>query len=249
MSCTSATVSASWPLVYAQGFQGDVLSLIVHSGPVAKLVLLVLGMFSVMSWAIMAERHRALSRAEKEDLLFLEKLRSPAGLADLRDWCERLPFSTMAHAYRAGFKEIARSVRQDEPRGGAGLGVATETRAASAARIAERAMIAASSEAQARLEKHLSFLASVGSVSPYVGLFGTVWGIMNAFRSIGLIGTANLATVAPGISEALITTAAGLAAAIPAVLGYNHFNNRLRVAGNRMEYFIADVLNRFEKGS
>jgi biopolymer transport protein TolQ len=213
----------------------------------AKLVLLVLGMFSVMSWAIMAERHRALSRAEKEDLQFLEKLRSPAGLADLRDCCEKLPFSTMAHAYRAGFKEIARSIRQDEPR--AGLGAAAETRAAASARIAERAMIAASSEAQARLERHLSFLASTASAAPFIGLFGTVWGIMNAFRSIGLIGTANLATVAPGISEALITTAAGLAAAIPAVLGYNHFNNRLRVAGNRLENVIADVMNRFEKGS
>ncbi len=213
----------------------------------AKFVLLVLGVFSVMSWAIMAERHRALSRAEKEDLQFLEKLRSPAGLADLRDCCERLPFSTMAHAYRAGFKEIARVVRQDEPR--AGAGVATETRAAASARIAERAMIAASGEAQARLEKHLSFLASTASAAPFIGLFGTVWGIMNAFRSIGLIGTANLATVAPGISEALITTAAGLAAAIPAVLGYNHFNNRLRIAGNRLDNVIADVLNRFEKGS
>lgn len=210
-------------------------------------MLLVLGVFSVMSWAIMAERHRALSRAEKEDLQFLEKLRSPAGLADLRDCCERLPFSTMAHAYRAGFKEIARFVRQDEPR--AGAGVATETRAAASARIAERAMIAASGEAQARLEKHLSFLASTASAAPFIGLFGTVWGIMNAFRSIGLIGTANLATVAPGISEALITTAAGLAAAIPAVLGYNHFNNRLRIAGNRLDNVIADVLNRFEKGS
>jgi len=235
----------------AQGFQSDVLGLIMHSGPMAQLVLLVLAFFSVISWAIMAERYRALSRADKEDRALNQMMRSAASLADLRDFCEGLPFSPMAHIYRSGFREIARSAhaRPDAP-GGGGVAVATQQAASPATlRILERAMLSASSEALGRLERFLSFLASTASAAPFIGLFGTVWGIMSAFHAIGMIGTANLATVAPGISEALIATAAGLGAAIPAVLGYNYFNNRLRVVGNRLDNFIADVLNRYEKAS
>jgi biopolymer transport protein TolQ len=232
----------------AQGFQGDVLSLIFHSGPMAQLILLILAGFSVLSWAIMTERYRALSRAEREDRVLIDKFRTQASMADLRDACERLPHSPMAHIFRTGFKEMSRGAARRGPDAAAGgVAVAGEAHAATMARILERAMVAASSEAQGRLERFLGFLASTASATPFIGLFGTVWGIMNAFRSIGLIGSANLATVAPGISEALITTAAGLAAAIPAVLGYNYFNNRLRVIGNRLDHFIAEILNRFEK--
>jgi len=242
------SLSAPTPVFQAQGFQGDVLGLVLHSGPMAQLVLLILGGFSVISWAIMAERYRALSRADREDARLTDRFRTQASLADLRDYCERLPFSPMAHVYRAGFREVSRAAA---PRRGpeGGVAVAAEPHAAVSTRILERAMTAASSEAQGRLERFLGFLASTAAAAPFIGLFGTVWGIMNAFRSIGLIGTANLATVAPGISEALITTAAGLAAAIPAVLGYNYFNNRLRVIGNRLDNFISEVLNRFEKAS
>ena len=122
-----------------------------------------------------------------------------------------------------------------------------EAQEVSALRAVERSMTSAASEAVGQLERFLGFLASTAAAAPFIGLFGTVWGIMNAFRSIGQIGTANLATVAPGISEALITTAAGLAAAIPAVLSYNYFNNRLRVLGNRLDNFTAEMLNRFEQ--
>jgi len=238
------------PLVFlAQGFQADILGLIAHSGPMAQLVLLVLAFFSIISWAIMAERYRALGRADREDRELTQMMRSNASLADVRDFCERLPFSPMAHIYRSGFREIARGA-PSRPLAHGGGGVATQEVATSASlRILERAMMSASSEALGRLERFLSFLASTASAAPFIGLFGTVWGIMSAFHSIGMIGTANLATVAPGISEALIATAAGLGAAIPAVLGYNYFNNRLRVVGNRLDNFIADVLNRYEKAS
>lgn len=231
----------------AQAFQGDVLGLILHSGPMAQLVLLVLGVFSVMSWAVMAERYRALSRAEKEDQILTQRFRSQSSLADLRDLCEKLPYSPMAHVYRTGFREMARGAAAHPGSPGGGVAVVVETHPRATTRITERAMISAASEAQGRLERYLGFLASTASATPFIGLFGTVWGIMNSFRSIGMTGTANLATVAPGISEALITTAAGLAAAIPAVLGYNYFNNRLRVLGNRLDNFIAELLNRFEK--
>jgi biopolymer transport protein TolQ len=238
------------PLLTAQGFQADVFSLVLHSGPVAKFVLLVLAAFSVMSWAIMVERYRAIGRAEKEDKELMDHFRSRASLADLRDACESLPYSPLAHVYRAGFRELAGST-PDNPyadRGG-GVAVAAGERSTTSSRALERVMVSASSEAQEGLERYLSFLASTASATPFIGLFGTVWGIMNAFRDIGLVGTTNLATVAPGISEALIATAAGLFAAIPAVLGYNYFNNRLRIVGNRLDNFIAESLNRFDKAS
>jgi biopolymer transport protein TolQ len=223
-----------------------VIGLIMHSGPMAQFVLVVLAGFSILSWAIMAERWRALGRAENEDMLVLRRFRSSASLADLRDACERLRFSPMAHIYRTGFRELAHGWGSGAA-GGSTTAAATAT--AVSPRILERAMISASSEALARLERFLGFLASTASATPFIGLFGTVWGIMSAFRSIGLTGAANLATVAPGISEALITTAAGLAAAIPAVLGYNYFNNRLRGIGNRLDNFIAEAMNRFEKSA
>lgn len=215
----------------------------------AQFVLMVLGVFSVMSWAIMAERYRAISRADKEDRILFDRFRSQTSLSDIRDICERLPYSPMAHVYRTGFREMARGSldREGSRHAAGGVGVAAGSATAVHTRVVERAMISASSEALTKLERFLGFLASTAAAAPFIGLFGTVWGIMNAFRSIGMIGTANLATVAPGISEALITTAAGLAAAIPAVLGYNYFNNRLRVIGNRLDNFIAEALNRFEK--
>jgi biopolymer transport protein TolQ len=236
------------PALAAQGFQGDVVGLILHSGPMAQFVLVVLGFFSVMSWAIMAERYRTLGRAEREDQTLLHRFRATASLADLRDASERLRYSPMAHIYRTGFHELTHAW---SPQADAGRGVAVAAPQAEGVslRVLERAMISASSEALARLERFLGFLASTASAAPFIGLFGTVWGIMSAFRSIGMTGTANLATVAPGISEALITTAAGLAAAIPAVLGYNYFNNRLRGIGNRLDNFIAEAMNRFEKAA
>ncbi len=241
-----AIESGSTTVLQAQGFQADIIGLILHSGPMAQIVLIVLAFFSVMSWAIMAERYRALTRADREDGALAQAFRSQASLADLRDYCEGLPYSPMAHVYRAGFREMARGAPGQGESGG-GVAVATRHATETATRLVERAMLSASSEAQGKLERYLSFLASTASATPFIGLFGTVWGIMNAFRSIGNVGTANLATVAPGIAEALIATAAGLAAAIPAVLGYNYFNNRLRVVVNRLDNFVSDVLNRFER--
>lgn len=242
-------IPATLPALAAQGFQGDVVGLILHSGPMAQFVLVVLGFFSVMSWAIMAERFRALGRAEREDQAVLRRFRSTASLADLRDACERLHYSPMAHIYRTGFHELAHAWSPPAGKAPGAVAVAAPQAEGVSLRVLERAMISASSEALARLERFLGFLASTASAAPFIGLFGTVWGIMSAFRSIGMTGTANLATVAPGISEALITTAAGLAAAIPAVLGYNYFNNRLRGIGNRLDNFIAEAMNRFEKAS
>ena len=111
----------------------------------------------------------------------------------------------------------------------------------------DRGLTRAQREESARLERGLGFLATTASVTPFIGLLGTVWGIMNAFQGIGMTGTANIAVVAPGIAEALINTAAGLAAAIPAVLGYNHFLGRLRRLGTRMENFSSEFESRADR--
>lgn len=155
----------------------------------------------------------------------------------------------MAHVYRAGFREMTRvrTAGPGTPGAAPRLDESPASKRETLLRLVSRAMHSASSEAQGRLERFLGFLASTASATPFIGLFGTVWGIMSAFGSIGMIGTANLATVAPGISEALVATAAGLAAAIPAVLGYNYFNNRLRILGNRLDNFTAEILNRVER--
>jgi biopolymer transport protein TolQ len=222
----------------SSGFQGDVLSLILHSGPMAQLIIFVLMGFSVVSWGIMVERYRVLARSESESAAFISKFRAGSSLGDLRDVAEKLPHAPAAAIYRAGFRQINVVGNPKVP------AMAGPTRDPIAS--IERVLVRAANEEQARLERSLPFLATTAAASPFIGLFGTVWGIMSAFHAIGGMGTANLAVVAPGISEALVTTAAGLAAAIPAVIGYNYFVNRIRAIGTRMDNFVADFLTRAE---
>lgn len=223
----------------SSGFQGDILSLILHSGPMAQFIIFVLMGFSAVSWAIMVERYRVITRSESESAAFLSKFRAGSSLGDLRDAAEKLPHAPAAAIYRAGFRQI-NAVGNPKLASASGP---TRDPIASIERVLQRA----AAEEQARLERSLPFLATTAAACPFVGLFGTVWGIMSAFHAIGGMGTANLAVVAPGISEALVTTAAGLAAAIPAVIGYNYFVNRIRSIGTRMDNFVADFLTRAEQ--
>ena len=223
----------------SSGFQGDVLSLIVHSGPMAQFIIFVLMGFSVVSWGIMVERFRVLARSENESAAFIGRFRAVSSLGDLRDVAEKFPHAPAAAIYRAGFRQINVVGNPSVP------SMTGPTRDPIAS--IERVLLRAATEEQARLERSLPFLATTAAASPFIGLFGTVWGIMSAFHAIGAMGTANLAVVAPGISEALVTTAAGLAAAIPAVIGYNYFVNRIRSIGTRMDNFVADFLTRAEQ--
>jgi biopolymer transport protein TolQ len=216
----------------AQTSDLDVWTLVLTSGPMAKFVLFVLLAFSILSWGIMAERWRTFRRAERETDAFLERFYKGGGLAAVQDATASLHWSPVADVFRAGFREL--SLNPPAP-GGWDAG----------AQAALDRMLRKSSSAQmTSLERSLGFLATTGSATPFIGLFGTVWGIMNAFRGIGASGTASLAAYAPGIAEALVATAAGLAAAIPAVIGYNHFLGRVRTMEARIEEFIADFLNR-----
>ena len=212
----------------------DVWSLVMAAGPMAKLVLLVLAVFSIVSWGITAERFIRFRRAEKESATFLERFREGGGLAAIQDETANLQWSPLADIYRAVFREIS----LNPPADGSWHGSELE----SVVRIVRRSASAQMSQ----LERSLGFLATTASATPFIGLFGTVWGIMNAFRGIGVAGTASLAAYAPGIAEALVATAAGLAAAIPAVIFYNHFLGRLRSMDTRIDEFIADLIHRIQ---
>ena len=187
--------------------------LIANAGLLVQLVMLLLAAASVMSWALIFQRYQVFRKAKQAQLAFEERFWSGMDLGQLyRDVnANPTPFSGMEAVFRAGFKEFSRLRQQSRDPDAVMDG-------------AQRAMRVAFSREQERLEQHLPFLATVGSTSPYVGLFGTVWGIMNSFRGLAQTQQATLATVAPGISEALIATAMGLFAAIPAVIAYNRFS-------------------------
>lgn len=213
----------------------DVWTLVMDAGPMAKVVLAILGVFSVTSWAIAAERILRFRRAEEQSRAFLARFHQAGGLAAVHDATASLQWSPLAGIYRAGFREISLNPLSD---GQSWQGAALAA--------VDRILRKSASVQLTDLERSLGFLATTASATPFIGLFGTVWGIMNAFRGIGVSGTASLAAYAPGIAEALVATAAGLAAAIPAVIFYNHFLGRLRAMDARIEEFIADFIHRIE---
>ena len=186
--------------------------LIANAGVLVQLVMLLLVAASVMSWALIFQRLQVFRKAKRAQLAFEERFWSGMDLGQLYKEVssDPTPYSGMEAVFRSGFKEFSRLRQQSRDADAVMDG-------------AQRAMRVAFSREQERLETHLPFLATVGSTSPYVGLFGTVWGIMNSFRGLAQVQQATLATVAPGISEALIATAMGLFAAIPAVIAYNRF--------------------------
>ncbi|WP_150913119.1 protein TolQ [Marinobacter halotolerans] len=187
--------------------------LIANAGVLVQLVMLLLALASVVSWALIFQRVQVFRKARQAQFAFEERFWSGMDLGKLyREVSENpTPFSGMESLFRSGFKEFSRLRQQSRDADAVMEG-------------SQRAMRVAFSREQERLEAHLPFLATVGSTSPYIGLFGTVWGIMNSFRGLAQVQQATLATVAPGISEALIATAMGLFAAIPAVIAYNRFS-------------------------
>lgn len=213
------------------------MELILGAGPVVKLVLLVLAYFSVVSWAIIFLKFRVVRRAIIDSEKFLDffwaKKRFDLIGQGLKDFSQ----SPLTVLFREAYQELLRGQRAGTE---ATAGPTAELgRSANVARALRRAT---TSETQ-RLEKYLTFLATTGSTAPFIGLFGTVWGIMDSFHGIGKTGSASLAVVAPGISEALIATAIGLVAAIPAVMAYNHFVNKVNVLTGEMDNFCQEFLN------
>lgn len=219
--------------IFADGFLG----LIIAAGPVAWLVLATLLFFSVVSWAVILTKSRALSRAEQQSAAFLQRFRKAERLTDVADAAERMPPSPLLQLFRAGYDEVLFQSRT------AGDG---HLRVSNLEAVARRLLRAASTET-ARFEQRMTFLATTGGATPFIGLFGTVWGIMQAFRDIAATQAANISVVAPGVSEALIATAAGLAAAIPAVIAYNAFLARIRTLGASMDDFSMEYVALLER--
>jgi biopolymer transport protein TolQ len=221
-------VLASIVLQLGGGVRSSVPALVAQSGIFAKLILVILLVMSVYSWAVIWNRLRLYSRVEKADKAFLIAFRRIPKTADFRLVCEQHPNSLLARVAMVGQRAL-----EQQP---------AEASIALRYEIAQRAMDRAASEETSSLEKHVGFLATTGSVSPFIGLMGTVWGVMTAFLDIGAQGSASLVVVAPGIAEALIATVAGLAAAIPAVVGYNHLLGRLRDFTNSTVQFANEFL-------
>lgn len=208
------------------------LSLIADSGPMGKLVLLALLFSSIFCWSIIFGKWRAIRRALAENSQFLDVFWHGKTIDDILARTDKFSASPVAAVFKSGVKEL-KKLSGDEL---ASAGVEKVDNI-------QRALVRASNSEIAHLEKNVSWLATTASAAPFVGLFGTVWGIMDAFQRIGATGAANLAVVAPGISEALIATAAGIGAAIPAVIGYNHFVQQIKRISVDIECFSQDFMN------
>jgi biopolymer transport protein TolQ len=214
------------------------LELVLNAGPVVKLVLLILVYFSVVSWAIIFYKQLVIHRAIGDSERFLDFFWSKKSFDTIGKGLDDYRHSPLTVLFREVYSELAQNRRQSEGQEDGNL-VADLGEQERVARVLRRST---TSQTQ-RLEKYLSFLATTGSAAPFIGLFGTVWGIMDAFHGIGTSGSASLAVVAPGISEALVATAIGLVAAIPAVIGYNHFVNKINVLIGEMDNFCQEMLN------
>ncbi len=223
----------------ALGSHLGIWSMVAHAGPIVKLVLLILLIFSVFSWAIIIYKAMALKKIEKETSRFYEvfwEKRQFSHIASILGTYKNTPLSPL---FSAAYNELAiimksRAESKAEP-------------GADKMERIERILRKTSAIQHSKMEYAVSFLATAGNTAPFIGLFGTVWGIMSSFQDIGARGAANLAVVAPGISEALVATAMGLVVAIPAVVGYNHITSRINRVATEMENFSADLLNIVEK--
>ncbi len=219
--------------------------MVLGSGPVVQAVLYVLIGFSIVSWAIIAFKLLQIRRARRESARFIDIFWETKNLTSIHTASADLKQSPVAHVFRAGYQELVRllrSKRSNNPRDAGEI-----TTELGGVENVERAMRRATTQEVTRLERYLTFLATTASTTPFIGLFGTVWGIMNAFRGLSVTQSSSIQAVAPGISEALIATAAGLAAAIPAVVGYNYFSRQIRVLVAEMENFSAEFLNIAER--
>lgn len=221
--------------VFLQDAAGQsVLNLIAQTGPVAKVVLIVLLCFSIFSWAVMYVKWKRFRELQIHGDRFLSAFRRARKLSELNVVLESFPPHPLKSLFEAGYQELSRQVGNP---GGPPTNVNSLT----------RSLQIVSSQQLSALEEHLNWLATTGSITPFIGLFGTVWGIMDAFVGLGSAGAASLRVVGPGIAEALVATAAGLFVAVPAVIGYNHFLTKVREAAKGLDSFSLEFLNAAER--
>lgn len=226
--------------------QLSITDMIIHAGPVGQLVMLTLLIFSIASWTIVIMKARLFKKVRVDSEDFLDSFWKSANLNEANSAAAEFEHSPQAAVFIAGFAELQKinkiRNRKDDSRGVETLDMQLATMD-----NLKRTIRKAEAQKLAELGSNLSFLATTGSATPFIGLFGTVWGIMVSFHDIGQKGSASLAVVAPGISEALVATAAGLAVAIPAVIFYNFYSNKLDEVDGEIGEFSTDFLNLVER--
>jgi biopolymer transport protein TolQ len=232
--------SSSWSIV----------EIIAESSPIQKGVLIVLALFSIVSWGIIFYKIWAFGRSARQTASFIDVFRRSNKFSEVQAVCRSLAESPLVGLFQAGYAELTTQLRQTTPNGDPGPthpkpGAARPTLKSLTA--VDRALMRASVVEVNKLEKRIPFLASTASITPFIGLFGTVVGILLSFETIGQMGSASLAVVGPGIAEALVATAAGLAVAIPAAYFYNHLTNRVKLFASEMDDFAMEFLNIAER--
>ena len=225
----------------------DIIYLITHAGVISQTVLLILLVFSAVSWGIILAKFWQFSRAARHSSSFIDIFRKSNKFSEVQAVCRTLAESPLVGLFQSGYAELNAQFRAagqgDAAKPAAGAGRPT----LKSIEAVDRALLRATTVEMTKLEKRLPFLATTASVTPFIGLFGTVWGIMSSFQRIGAQGSSSLAAVGPGIAEALVATAAGLFAAIPAVYFYNHFTNRVKHFSGDMDDFALEFLNISER--
>jgi biopolymer transport protein TolQ len=230
----------------------DLIYMVMNAGLMVQFVLLMLLFFSISSWAIIIIKYRYIKKAIAESEAFTEFFWKSRDLSGAFSKSKQLQGSPIARIFRIGYlelKKVSQSRAPMPPRSPQSSGSATVTMNLEFVGIdnIKRALRRAINTEITRMTQMVPFLATTGNTTPFIGLFGTVWGIMNSFHGIGQKGSASLAVVAPGISEALVATAAGLAAAIPAVIAFNYFMSKIRTIETELHSFSADLLNIIER--
>ena len=232
----------------SNGLGGGIFELIARSSLISQAVLALLLLFSIASWAIIFHKLREFKKVESDTKRFIEIFRKSSKFSEVQTVCKSLSASPLAGVFQAGYIELNAQLRQDSPPSGdVGADSPTARPALRSFEALDRSLMRASNIEVNRLERYVQLLATTASVSPFIGLFGTVVGIIISFQSIGETGSTNLAVVAPGIAEALIATAAGLFAAIPAAYFYNHLTHKVKLAASSIDDFSLEFLNIAER--
>jgi biopolymer transport protein TolQ len=223
----------------------NLVELISKTGPVNKFVLGCLVLLSIWSWAIVLQKAWSYRAIARQSATFLDVFRRSSKFSEVQAVCPSLPASPLVGVFQAGYAELNAQFRITQA--AANPGAPAPRPILKSLTAVDRALLRASASEVGKLEKRVTNLATIASAAPFIGLFGTVWGIMITFDRISVSGSTNLATVGPGISDALIATAAGLAAAIPAVFFYNHFTTKVKGFATEMDDFALEFLNISER--
>ena len=227
----------------------DIIYMVMNAGLMVQLVLLTLLLFSIISWSIIILKYRFIAKAVKESNQFTEFFWKSKDFSEAFTKSKEFQNSPVSRLFRVAYVELKKlnQAGMQKNDGGAGSDMYSMKLRLTGSDNVKRSLERSINMEITRMIQMVPFLATTGNAAPFIGLFGTVWGIMNSFHGIGLRGSASLAVVAPGISEALIATAAGLAAAIPAVMAFNYFTQKIRVLESDLRSFSADLINIIER--